>query len=257
MNSLHFNNGVSKWFHGSNLAHHLFLYNPPAKNSFSFFFSPFLATLRHMEFLGQGSDSSHSCNLCWDGGGTYAQALQRCHQSCCAIAGTPTFFFLLHRSIWKFLGQGLNLSYICDLYHSCCNIWPLTHCATWEHSYSFKWLENMKRRIFYDTWKWYEAQIFVSTKRLFFFFLGLHLQHTEAPRLGLNQSCSLWLTPQPQQHGIRATSVTYITAQGNTVSLTHWARPGIKSLSSWMLVRFVFHWTTMGSPLKAFMDTPT
>ena len=33
-------------------------------------------------------------------------------------------------------------------------------------------------------------------------------------------------------------SATYTTAHGNTGSLTHWVRPGIKPLSSWMLVRF-------------------
>ena len=41
---------------------------------------------------------------------------------CCAMMGTPIFFFFFFFfngcfcSIWKFLGQGLNLS--CDLYHS-------------------------------------------------------------------------------------------------------------------------------------------
>ena len=30
---------------------------------FFFFFSSFLAAPQHMEFLGQGSDPSHSCNL--------------------------------------------------------------------------------------------------------------------------------------------------------------------------------------------------
>ena len=34
-------------------------------------------------------------------------------------------------------------------------------------------------------------------------------------------------------------SATYITAHGNTGSLTHWVRPGIEPTSSWMLVRFV------------------
>ena len=29
----------------------------------SFFFPPFLAALQHMEFLGQGSDPSHICDL--------------------------------------------------------------------------------------------------------------------------------------------------------------------------------------------------
>ena len=46
-------------------------------------------------------------------------------------------------------------------------------------------------------------------------------------------------TPQPQQHQIPAASVTYTTAHGNAGSLTHWARPGIKPASSWILVTFV------------------
>ena len=33
-------------------------------------------------------------------------------------------------------------------------------------------------------------------------FLGVHLQHMEVPRLGLNWSCSCQLTPQPEQHQI-------------------------------------------------------
>ena len=39
--------------------------------------------------------------------------------------------------------------------------------------------------------------------------------------------------------GIRAMSATYTSAHGNTRSLTHEARPGIKLESSWILVRFV------------------
>jgi len=38
-----------------------------------------------------------------------------------------------------------------------------------------------------------------------FFFLWMHLQHKEVPRLGFESS-------QPQQRGIRATSATYTTA---------------------------------------------
>ena len=45
--------------------------------------------------------------------------------------------------------------------------------------------------------------------------------------------------PQPQQHGIQATSVIYTMAHGNAGSLTHWARPGFKPASSWILIRFV------------------
>ena len=45
--------------------------------------------------------------------------------------------------------------------------------------------------------------------------------------------------PESQQRGILAASATYTTAQGNARSLTHWARLGIESASSWFLVRFV------------------
>ena len=44
--------------------------------------------------------------------------------------------------------------------------------------------------------------------------------------------------PQPQQLGIWALSMTYTTAHNNAGSFTHWARPGIKLTSSWILVRF-------------------
>ena len=75
---------------------------------------------------------------------------------------------------------------------------------------------------------------------LFFFaFLGMYLRHMEVPRLGMNRSCSRWLTPQPQQWGIQATSATYTTAHGNDGSLTYRARPGIKPATSWSLVGFV------------------
>ena len=45
-------------------------------------------------------------------------------------------------------------------------------------------------------------------------------------------------------------SATYTTAHGN--ALTHWARPGVEPTSSWMLVRFIDHWATMGTPLFFF-----
>ena len=56
---------------------------------------------------------------------------------------------------------------------------------------------------------------------------GLHHSHSNArsePRL----------QPTPQH--------------GNTRSLTHWARPGIKPATAWFLVRFVNHWAMMGTP---------
>ena len=40
----------------------------------------------------------------------------------------------------------------------------------------------------------------------------------------------------------------YATGDGNAGSLTHWAWSGIQS--SWLIVRFVNHWATMGTPSK-------
>ena len=34
----------------------------------------------------------------------------------------------------------------------------------------------------------------------------------------------------------------------NARSLTHWVRPGIEPVSSWMLVGFINHWATTGTP---------
>ena len=84
----------------------------------------------------------------------------------------------------------------------------------------------------------------ISFPFLFFFFLGLHLWHMEVPRL----ACSCRPTWQPKQCEIWAASVTYITAHGNARALIHWARPGSKLTSSWILLGLVTHWTIMGTP---------
>ena len=62
-----------------------------------------------------------------------------------------------------------------------------------------------------------------KTRDHFFFpvFPGLHTQHMEVPRLGVKLELQL---PQPHQCQIQATPATYITAHGNSGSLTHWAR---------------------------------
>ena len=65
---------------------------------------------------------------------------------------------------------------------------------------------------------------------------------------GSNQSCRHQPTPEPQQPGIQAASVTYTTTHGNARSLTHSLRPGIQPESSWMQVGFVNHWAEMGTP---------
>ena len=55
--------------------------------------------------------------------------------------------------------------------------------------------------------------------------------------------------PQPQQRRIRAVSTTYTTAHGNARSLTHWTRSGIEPETSWLLVGFVNHCATTGTPI--------
>ena len=87
------------------------------------------------------------------------------------------------------------------------------------------------------------------------FWGGLLPRHMEVPRLRSNRSCSCQPTPQPQQQGIQAVSSTYTTAHGNARSLSRWARPGIKPPSSWMLVGFVNHWATAGTPRYHILNT--
>ena len=61
--------------------------------------------------------------------------------------------------------------------------------------------------------------------------------------------------PEPEQCGIWATPSTYTTAHGNAGSLTHWVRPGIEPEFSWMLVGFINHWATVGTPIFCFLDS--
>jgi len=98
------------------------------------------------------------------------------------------------------------------------------------------------------------------TERVFFClfacFLRLHQQHMEVPRLGVkSESCSCWPMLQPQSHQGRIQAIPMqdpYHSHANTRSLTHWARPGIKPQSPWILVRFVTHWTTVETPQEVF-----
>ena len=73
-----------------------------------------------------------------------------------------------------------------------------------------------------------------------FVFLGPYPWHMEVPRLGV-----AWELQLPAYTTATATLdpsciLTYTTAHGNNGSLTHWARPGIEPVSTWILVRFVY-----------------
>ena len=58
--------------------------------------------------------------------------------------------------------------------------------------------------------------------------------------------------PQPQEQGIRPMSATYTSAHGNAGSFTHWTRSGTEPASSWILVGFVNHRATTGTPTNIF-----
>ena len=84
---------------------------------------------------------------------------------------------------------------------------------------------------------------YIITKHsLFFFFffgLGPNSQNMEVPRPGVKLELQLPATATATATLGGATSWTYSTAPRNTRSLTHWRRQGIKSVTSWLLVRLV------------------
>ena len=92
----------------------------------------------------------------------------------------------------------------------------------------------------------------IQLSKFFFFFFGLFRPSPGAcgcskARGPIGTTTAGLHTPQPQQHGIWAMSMTYTTAYSNAGSLTHWSRPGIELKSSWILVRFINCWAIMGT----------
>ena len=77
-----------------------------------------------------------------------------------------------------------------------------------------------------------------SQKKFFFFFRAAPMAHGSSQARGWIGATAASLY-QSQQCWIQAVSVTYTTAHANAWSLTHWTRPGIEPLSSWILVGLV------------------
>ena len=121
------------------------------------------------------------------------------------------------------------------------------------------WLNIVEKYV----WNFLRLSETLSLHTFFFWkkiFFGLLSQgHTHSiwrfPGQGLNRSCSCRPTPQPQQHGVWAATATYTTAHSNTGCLTHWVVPGIEPASSWILVGFVNHWATVGTPVSSHFET--
>ena len=120
--------------------------------------------------------------------------------------------------------------------------------TTWWCTYSVPWNACTFK---IQLWLFFKCESFIFyfyLLNLFFVFClsGLHLQHMEVPRLGLNRSCSCQPTPEPQQCQSQAMSDLHHSSwQG----LTHWARPGIEPSNSWFLIGFVSTAPWMGTPV--------
>ena len=136
-----------------------------------------------------------------------------------------SFFFCHPRGMWKFPGQGLNLSHSCSLHYSCGNTRSLTRRATRE----LPWL-------------------YILFFFFFCYFKATFVAYGGSQAMSWVGATAAGLCHSQQKFRIWAKFVTYATAHGNAGSLTHLARLGITPASSRMLVRFVNRWATKGTP---------
>ena len=144
-----------------------------------------------------------------------------------------------------------------SLYHLSATPWKL---AWGTPFYRYDWCSSRLIDIYHTAHKWWGAlwtrvlrvkSVLLLPNHVCLFvclFSGLHMRHMEVPRLGVESELQLL------QHQIWARSVTYTIAHGNTGSLTHWVRPGVKSSSSWELVGYLTHWATIGTPKSCCLN---
>ena len=88
---------------------------------------------------------------------------------------------------------------------------------------------------------------------LSFVFLGLHLRHTEVPRLGINSELQL-----PAYTTAKATRGPSHVCDLHHSSHQLWilnppSETRDRTASLWILVGFVNHWATMGTPVVRFL----
>ena len=96
--------------------------------------------------------------------------------------------------------------------------------------------------LFFKFWVWSCYTTFARSDALemsfffFFFFwlLGPHSWHMEVPRLGVELKLQL-----PDYTTEMQNPSCVCDPHGNAGTLAHWARPGIKPMSSWIPVRFL------------------
>ena len=77
-------------------------------------------------------------------------------------------------------------------------------------------------------------EIFFYLFYLFFLFRASPMAYRSSQARGWIRAAAAGLHHSQSNNG----SATYTTAHSNAGSLTHWVRPGIEPVSSWILVRF-------------------
>ena len=87
----------------------------------------------------------------------------------------------------------------------------------------------------------------------FVFFKSTSIAYGSSHAKGLIRAAAAGLYHSHRNTRSEFTSVTYTTAHGNARSFTHWAGPGIKPASSWILVHY--HWAMMGPPWSPIFNS--
>ena len=139
---------------------------------------------------------------------------------CALIFNSKISFSFGHaQGMQKFLGQGLNLCHSSNPSHSSDNAGSLvTRPPANSKNFFFK-----KIRFIRDLH---------SLKKFFFLFMATPVAYESSQARG-------W---------IRTAAASLHHSHSNAGSLTHWARTGMEPASSWILVGFLTHWTTLGTP---------
>ena len=142
---------------------------------------------------------------------------------------------LLTRDVWFFFNRNLLMFQLPDF---CCKSY-----VSWLFPYLFGAVSqsHLRSDLLRKSVKW---NIFFS------FFLQLHLQHVEVPRLGVNMELQLpaytTATATPDLSHICHLHHSYRNAR----SLTQWARPGIEPTSSLILCWVLNHLSHNGNSIK-------
>ena len=156
-----------------------------------------------------------------------------------------THFFLVLEYILSYFSWKLNCSSISQLRCLCDESWQIdssskilliSMISTFEHEFA-------------------GSMSMASYLNISFIILFSHVVLFGAAPMGYGSFQARGLirtTPQLRQHQIWYTSATYIIACSNAGSLTHWVRPGIKSASSCVLIRYLASWATTGTPIIPF-----